>query len=435
MKTTRRAWKSILISKKESLSYLLTLILSASLLFVFINIQNDANIQASTLTLQQRSIHTLLLNSCTLIVAIICAINCYVANTYFVKAKNKELCVYLSCGMRITKLAYFLIIQNMILLIFAIGISFLLGCFLHPLFNIFITMLTQAKDIVFRIYPKGIMMWFIILFFEMFFLILINIGYTYRMELKDFIDESRSTKLPDFRTIRFPVQLYPILCILSWIATFFIPTTTSYAITCTLIAFLGLKGYIYHYVPYKQEKKRRKHIVTSSESMILQGNLNALHKTSYMYYLMNFLSLLIVLCLLIGKTFLQSTDIIVLLAYFLIILMMQASIYFKLIVRMSNYKHTFHQLSLLGLSKKRIHACRIKEILYFYSTILCLPLPYVLTLGVRFLLTDNLLLSIFIIILGWYMLSTLLFMMISIRYANAQLKQLQKKEKQYELCD
>lgn len=393
MKTKRRAIDSLKRSKKETTSYLITLILSATLLFLFINIQNDQNFVklAGNTT---RSIDNAILGGFTLLIAIICAINCYVANTYFLKAKNQELCVYLSCGMKITVLAKFLITQNFIILAIAVPLGGLLACILNPIMNFIILSILGIQGALFTINLKGFLMWILILFFEMFFLILINIGYTYTNELKHMLDENCNTKLPDNRSMKIPPVLYWLLAIIAVGVLLFVPAKMNYLSVGAVLSLMAIQGIIKVYLPKHQEKKKQKHNKIQCESIVIQGNLNALMKTSFMYCLLISGTVIGISCIVVVTT--SYLSIILLIAYALAILLMGASIYFKIMIEALKRKDEFEQLSLLGFHQTSIKYCIHKELTKFYGYLVFFPLPFAGIIGMRYVLTDQI--SIFVLI-------------------------------------
>lgn len=374
---------------KESWAYLLTLMLSTSLLFVFVNLQSDANfllqlsyIRDPSLLIQNYSI----IASLILIIAIICGINSFVANSYYVKAKSQELSVYLTCGMNIVVLSKYLVFQNLILLGGALVGGALIGVVFNVLLNIAMNLFIGLDGAIFTVSIQGFLMWGLILFFEVIYFVLLNVGYAYRAELKDLVDENRKNIMSDTRLFSTPVILYYVVYLASLIALWLIPCDVSYIAVVAGISLVGMQGMFTYALPKRFHKKMRKHQGLSVQKMVLRGNLLMLIKSCYLFVIMIFATFIGLVAMMPMGNSLAYTGFILCVAYFLIMVVMSISIFFKIMIEAKKRKVEFDHLVLLGLNQESILTCIKKEMVTLFSCILLFPLPCVILIIMRYVM-------------------------------------------------
>jgi hypothetical protein len=197
----------------DTISFIMTLTISIGLLYLFVNLQiatkqNEINI------LEISDTTDLIMLIFTLAIAGICAWNSFNANTFFQKAKSKELCVYLSSGMNIVTLSKYLLVQNFILLIISTILGGILGIIFNPIVNLLIMILTSTSLPLFNITIYGTLTWIAILIFEFIFMVMSNVGYAYRTELKYLLDNSHRLDIGDTRMFKAKDPLYYVFFIL-----------------------------------------------------------------------------------------------------------------------------------------------------------------------------------------------------------------------------
>ena len=88
-----------------------------------------------------------------------------------------------------------------------------------------------------------------------------------------------------------------------------------------------------------------------------------------------------------------------LISYFVLVFMLALSIVFKLALYFPVRKQEFINMNKIGYTRKDIKKIIFQEMFILYTTILILPLPYVLIIGIRFVIYDNLSNNLLIIII------------------------------------
>jgi hypothetical protein len=71
-------------------------------------------------------------------------------------------------------------------------------------------------------------------------------------------------------------------------------------------------------------------------------------------------------------------------------------------------RNEFINISRMGYTPKEVKKIIFYEILAFYATIILLPLPYIIIIGIRFIIFDHLAISLFIILVLLYLIPTLI---------------------------
>lgn len=384
MKTVQRAVLMLRRSKKETISFIMTLTISIGLLYLFVNLQiatkqNEINI------LEISDTTDLIMLIFTLAIAGICAWNSFNANTFFQKAKSKELCVYLSSGMNIVTLSKYLLVQNFILLIISTILGGILGIIFNPIVNLLIMILTSTSLPLFNITIYGTLTWIAILIFEFIFMVMSNVGYAYRTELKYLLDNSHRLDIGDTRMFKAKDPLYYVFFILGAIILLILPAKDIFPMVGCVIGIFGLQGILRYAIPKRLELMKNQHTNLNSEKILIVGALYSLVKTMCFYIIILFALLILMSCFLFAYDMSNYMRIVLCIGYMLLLIMIGISIYYKLIIEAKKQVDEYYHLQLLGFLKKDLENIVKKEIRLIFLIILAAPFPYAIIIGLRFL--------------------------------------------------
>ena len=387
MKSLRRAFFMLRRNRKEAMSLVRTMTLSIALLFLFFNLQDTS---FTVLPVEgESSPDTMVLMLFIGVIAAICALNCFIANTYFLKAKGKELCVYLSCGMNMVALAKYLFMQNLILIVVSTILGGILGVLLHPLINIVIMSVLSIKIPYFTIALPNVGMWLIILSFEFIFMLLSNVGYAYRTELRDLLDEPRKINMNDVRMIKLPVKTYLILYLIGLLLIAFMPYSPLSIGMGSIIGFLGLKGILHYTLPNKLDQLKYAHKNLKAESMLITSGLYSMLKATEMFLLILFGTFLFMNCYIIMIEWSDYLRFVLILGYLLMLFMEGVSCYFKLMMEGAKQQKAFAQLRLIGFITRDLKAALHKQMKIMAGLVLLAPLPYGLLILIKYLMVGE----------------------------------------------
>lgn len=432
MGSFQRAKLMLRRNKKESLAYVATLGISTCLLFLFVNVQKDANFiaQMATCTQEMKDLSYMIAGSLTLIIIGVCFANTFIVNAYYNQAKSEELCVYLSSGMNIIKLTRYLIVQNFILLFFAIGLGFVAGCILHVGLNLLLHMLLSTSGALFTINWQGILLWAVILIIEIIFLALVNAGYAYKAELKDLMKEESSSGLKRISKPKIPVLVSAIFAGLCLIAIVFADATY-----LSSIAFAGVVftySYLHTGIPYRIQQKKEQRKGTSLVAILKQANFMELCQQFDAYAALMMASVVGMAAMATSIEQFPYLQVLTYAAYGLVLIVMAISICIKINETALQRKERFRQLQLMGASQGQLKNSIQQEMLAFFALFISLPVVFGGILCIRLLLLKQMQIGTMLGILGSFIICYSICSIVS--WKNYE-KQIIKEEYSDELCD
>lgn len=383
MKTIRRAFLMLKRSRKETASFLFTLTISMGLLLLFVNLQYDITTSMGGQKETAGNANFMMMAAITCIIAVVCAINCFISNTYFLKTKTQELCVYLSSGMNIVALAKYLVAQNMMILFTALPLGIVLGSILNPMVNLTIILLQGTSGSLFTMSWSGVFAWFAILLFEFIFMVMVNVGYAYKAELKDLLDESHKVSIGDSRMIKLSWKVYMAFYGIGIFAAVIMPMNIIMIIISSIMGFFCIQGIVKYVLPAYIEKLKASHSRLEAERMIVIGNAYASLKSIGIYCLMLFGILLFMMAALYNETMLFSIQIILFIGYLLLMIMMNMSIYFKIMTEAKKRRKSFYHLQLIGFISKDLRSCIRNEVYLIILFMMLAPMPFALLISIK----------------------------------------------------
>lgn len=436
MSTIQRAVKMLKQSKKEALAYVATLSVSTCLLFLFVNIQKDANFLSQTALMNQtgKDMNNMIGGVLTLIIIAVCFANTFIVNNYFNRSKAQEVCVYLSSGMNVMALAKYLLVQNFILLFFAILSGGVFGCILHVGMNLLINALLGLQNPLITLTAQGILLWLVILSVELIYLVMVNVGYAYKAELKDLLIEARTMRSQDFRRFRLPALWYQLIAITGLVIMIFCEAEGSFLSLGAGFGIMGIHGFLHRGVSDRIEKNKCNHHKLQFVDMIVQGNFLELLNSSYLYIILVMCSVMLMCAILpIVKGF-SYLMILTCAAYMLILVVMAISILFKVMITSNQRKEEFALLKLLGGKAAEMKTCIRKEMAKLFAYVLFLPLIYSFVICIRYIQSGTMSAMTMFFILGSYIIICMICGWSSYRiYLKKALQQ--QEEIDYDVCD
>lgn len=436
MSTVQRAVKMLKQSKKEALAYVATLSVSTCLLFLFVNIQKDANFlsQAKAMDQAGKDMNNMIGGVLTLIIIAVCFANTFIVNNYFNRSKAQELCVYLSSGMNVMALAKYLLVQNFILLMIAVLSGGVFGCFLHVLMNLLINLLLGLQNPLITLTIQGVILWLVILSVELIYLVMVNVGYAYKAELKDLLMEARTMRSQDFRGFRLPTLCYQIVAIAGLLIMIFCEADGSFLSLGASFGIIGIHGFLHRGVSDRIEKNKYNHRKLKFVDMMVQGNFLELLNSSYLYIILVMCSVMLMCTIFPVVEPYSYLMILTSVAYMLILIVMAISIIFKVMVASNKRKESFDVLKLLGGKSKEMKICIRKEMIKLFTYVLFLPLIYSMVICIRYIQSGMMSTMTMLFILGSYIVICIICGVISyLTYAKKTLKQ--QEENENDLCD
>ena len=181
----KEALRSLKNSRSKAIFFALTFFITTALLFVYFNMAeaagtegevyvSDNNLADIIQLLSKGNISNLMM----VFVVIMCSIDLFFANDFFVKNKAKELAVRLICGATYIQLTMYLLIQTIILLLVSIPLGILTGFGLLHVFNMILA--AGNTGMVIGISSFAMVEFISIMVFVVFVITLLNCSFAYK---------------------------------------------------------------------------------------------------------------------------------------------------------------------------------------------------------------------------------------------------------------
>ncbi len=184
--------KDALRSLKNNLSraffYWLTFVLTSAFIFLFFNISMGEELGVTFVYS-----HDDLATTVTIFVVIICSIDIFFANDFFVKNKAKDLAVRLVCGATYLQLAGYLLIQTFLLLAVAVPVGVILSLLAIPFMNMWLA--ANSYMLTIGVHFNAVVVTIIVLVFVIFWTTILNLSFAYRNAASMMLNSGTMLKL------------------------------------------------------------------------------------------------------------------------------------------------------------------------------------------------------------------------------------------------
>lgn len=360
------AMRSIRNDPVRSFFYWLTFLLTSMFIFLFFTVSMSSSIGVTMID-AKNDIPTNL----TLFSIVLCSIEIFFANDFFVKNKAKELAVRLVCGATYFQLAGFLLCQTCFLLITAIPIGILGGLALMPVLNQLISSWLHASFAI-VISSQAVLWTVLVLGYVVFWTVILNLSFAYRNSAADLLNET-SIRMPQESFVSFSFQPKERTQKILALALFVLPLLgffddRSVYLLCTALSLIGLNSVI------------AKIIMPFLEKQIADHDDDA-EKIAYLGFFRNDLKilklniLLFVVCSMILVSVLVSAKnpldvILTLITYVAMNALLSLSILFRYATELASRKKAFRILSHLGYLEKQEKRIRHQEIWHLYGFVI-----------------------------------------------------------------
>lgn len=181
----KEAIRSLKNSRSKAIFFALTFFITTALLFVYFNMAEAAGTEAEIYfsEFHQADVIQLLSkgnisNLMMVFVVIMCAIDLFFCNDFFVKNKAKELAVRLICGATYIQMAMYLLIQTLILLVLSIPLGMLCGYGLLQVLNMILA--SQNASMQVGISSFAMVEFFSVMVFIVGVITLLNCSFAYK---------------------------------------------------------------------------------------------------------------------------------------------------------------------------------------------------------------------------------------------------------------
>lgn len=365
----KEAFLSIKNDHQRSLFYWLTFFLTTLFIFVFFQIACSPDIGMSFINAQNNVVTYL-----CVFVLFLCMFAVFFANDFYVKKKSQELAVQLVCGATFLQLTIYLLSQTIILFVVAVPLALFIGKILFVIITLFL-------NFVIPISYEGYIITIVVLFCEIFWCTLLNLGYAYRSSIKSLIQgdriiESHHIKMPFHLNMSIKKGLSVLLFIVPIVLFYIYGNEPSAIIVFSIIGMIGLLGCLNKIViPYMDKWIQKE--VEDQNKLVYIGFL----RRDIKFMKNNILFLIISAILMVGILVMGLDNmmyfVLIFISYCVSHCLLSLTILFRFSTEMLSREKIFLSLRRIGYENHHIRSIIQKEILLLYSFILLISLLYI----------------------------------------------------------
>lgn len=403
---------------KNSIFYMISIVMTTAFLFNAVNISYNKVIYSSTQTITQTqtsyqwdtavvqtelSVNQLQQQNLFLLL-VVTALFAVFCNMSHIKRKSKEIAFLVSNGSSLTDVSRYLLYTNgRSYIIGSIG-GVLLGICLIPLFNVIMyTVSDIVNGPIFYMSIEGVGISLAFAFLQFILVVILNLGFTYRKEVIELMKVEKTVSLHDNRSFKTPgfifflLFLIPIIMCVSGAGFQGVEIATYYL---NYVGIVGLYGVIKYFIPEVVKK-------LNSKKLMYKGN-RKIYVSNFLYSLKNSALYLIgmVVCL---NYFIYSIvdysdlDGMVGSSLFCVIgasLVIGLALVYNLLVDANDKVYIYTQLKVLGYTKKEIKEIILKESILFFTVGLALPLSIIACSLITYVYVNVIALSVVAVIVS-----------------------------------
>lgn len=393
MNVIRFSLQNLYRERKKTYVYAVSIVLAVCVLYVFFNLNAiftspefiQSMMSPDTVPAGATELTDILKHSAFLLYVlamVFVSVMCIsYANSYYLLNKKRQLGVLMTSGANVGTLIKFMFVQNFVILGIALPIGLLLGGILTPLFNFMIMQFTELTlpYFVFDLTALGYTLSVCALFAV--FLVMTNVGFVYRTEIKDlFFEGEESGQLKVAKIPSWVCLGGYIVCVIYAIVNH---EMFGISIMMSLLALYLISIYLKSHsetlitkIMARDLKNRYSHIYLGSLRHALKhcGNL----------YTIIFMTLLLLFQIIVNTQGDEVNNILAVCCFAVALLLLGGCIVFKLSMEAVTRKEFFKNLNCLGYTVKELKKIISREIFWFYIVMIVFPETCFLTIVYNF---------------------------------------------------
>ncbi|MEG0698674.1 MAG: hypothetical protein RR435_01835 [Erysipelotrichaceae bacterium] len=310
------------------------------------------------------------------LVIFLCIMCVFFANSFYLLGKSKYLGLMILSGTSVIKRALFLFVQNTVLLFIAIPTGLVVGYIGTIIMNAILYSLMGINASIFTIFPECLMYTAVVIFLVIVWLMIIDAGFSYRMEINHLLSLSKSAIVPKYKMFSISAIFYEILCVVPIVAFIALEPNAFMYISLIGIVAVGISGFIKDGLPALLMQLQKMKFESKKIELIALGNVRySISKCSTLIQI-----LLVAIVGLIAFLSTSYNDIfnftMVLITMVITIIMLCMCITYKVLMEAGSRKISFLGLYNIGYSIEQIKEIVKKEMILFYSLLCGVPLIY-----------------------------------------------------------
>ena len=352
--------------KGKSYFYIFSCIFSIMIMYLFLNIIYNKNLQGTEVIWAGNFNNIFCIMLSFLVIAIVVGMSFYAYN-FYLTSQTKEIGIYLLGGSSLTRIFWYLFVQNCVIFLIASIFGFLLGLGAVPLVNWFINLVAGTTFEIFVYSPIAFWGTVAMVGMTLVYLAIVSTGFIHRHEIKDLMGMTREIAKKDDRIIELPGGVYTFFMV---IPIWFYLTGKEPQLTAVVV-FVGLlcgfNGFCKYVVPRIIEKLQRKVLIDRKIGLI-----SSAHVHHDLVQACSSLQFFIIVILFMNTYVVSNTHdllnmALIMVAYVSLVISVIMSFYYKILLVSSQHKQTFKHLFKMGYKKEEIRKMIKQEIVSIYA--------------------------------------------------------------------
>lgn len=352
--------------KGKSYFYIFSCVFSIMIMFLFLNIIYNKNLQGTEVIWAGNFNNIFCIMLSFLVIAIVDGMSFYAYN-FYLTSQTKEIGIYLLGGSSLTRIFWYLFVQNVVIFLVASIFGFILGYGAVPLVNAFINIVAGTSFEIFVYSPTAFWGTVAMIGMTLVYLAIVSTGFIHRHEIKDLMGMTREIAKKDDRIIELPGGVYTFFMVIPF---WFYLTGTEPQLTAVVV-FVGLlagfNGFCKYVAPRIIEKLQRKVLIDHKIGLISSGHIH--HDLVQACASLQFF----IIVILFMNTYVVSNThnllhmALIIVAYVSLVVSVIMSFYYKILLVSAQHKQTFKHLFKMGYKKEEIRKMIKQEIVTIYA--------------------------------------------------------------------
>ena len=291
-------------------------------------------------------------------------------------------------GASVYQVGIYLLLQSTIIMFLAIPIGFVISYPLVPLVNNLLFMVFDYQGSLNYISSNTFMATAIILFCEIGWCTLLNMGYCYRTSINKMVTANVKIEKFGIGVKKLSNRIYLVLFILPMIVFPFLNDTASHLLIA-LIGIIGVYGLVKNIIPEFIENRQTNESLEDRCLLITLGNVRYDLEKVRMLVLVITIAAIILMCTTIYTLDTPLISMVTLMSYFSVMVLLSITTIFKVGMELQGRKRSFLNLYHMGYDLKDLKKIIDLEMIIFYGLIIVIPLLYQIIILIGGIVIDS----------------------------------------------
>lgn len=397
--------------KKKNITISLVLLFSIIITFIFTNFSYDKNLIAQDVVHGGpiwEEVRVPLSIGLPFVIVCLCWIMIVYSNVYYLNKKNQEFSLLFLSGASSWDIMKYILYQILFIVLLIIPLAYIGGMIGTWVVTRMIYNYLGFYKLSVHIFPLTYLCVIYGIFAIMFCVLLGTTGYLHRHSIEDFIKNNENMNTVKVKKS----SVKSIISVIAYMSGLLIMIFQKYYlhgfIFPCLLCVLGLSIFIRNTIPFLISLWKKKRRVKNKYNIIALSNYGVTLQGSVLLITGIMILFVALLPVLVSQEQYTNEYVTGVFCYLVIILLLVICIIFKILMQIQTRKQEFICMNHIGYIKEELIKMIRKEILIFYSTIIILPMPIVITTGCKFIQYEGLSIIHFIILILIYIIPIIL---------------------------